>query len=143
MTTLFSQYYICLFPPPGASGGTAHVQNGISGSYVDAIFEVVEHEESGMWTSLPHSLPKKAYYSSQVSTVCVASTSVKIPYSGKFSPGKMFAKANSIVLRENSTRSIFAHMRLGKIIFYKLRVKNGASYVDTVFELVTHEQSEI
>ena len=33
----------------------ACVQNGISGSYMDAVFELVAREESEIWTSLPHS----------------------------------------------------------------------------------------
>ena len=33
----------------------ACVQNGLTGSYMDAIFEFVAHEESEIWTSLPHS----------------------------------------------------------------------------------------
>ena len=52
-------------------GATARVQNGVSGSYRDAVFELVAHEESDSWTSLPHSLPRKAYYSSQGSRVYV------------------------------------------------------------------------
>ena len=40
-----------------------------------------------------------------------------IPYSGKFSPGKTFAKPRCVVLRENFARFIFAHMRLGEIKF--------------------------
>ena len=36
-------------------------------------------------------------------------TDSEIPYSGKFSPGKIIAKANSVVLRKNFARSIFAH----------------------------------
>ena len=32
-----------------------HVQNGFSGCYVHAVFELVVHEESNIWTSLPHS----------------------------------------------------------------------------------------
>ena len=37
----------------------AHVQNGVSGSYMDAVFELVAHEESEIWTSLPHSFTKE------------------------------------------------------------------------------------
>ena len=48
----------------------SHAQNGVSGSYMDAIFEHVVHEESEIWTNL---LPWKAYYSSQVSSVYVTS----------------------------------------------------------------------
>ena len=33
----------------------SRVQNGVSGSYMDAIFELVVHEKSEIWTSLPHS----------------------------------------------------------------------------------------
>ena len=34
------------------------IQNGVSCSYVHAIFELVEHEESEIWTSLLHSFTK-------------------------------------------------------------------------------------
>ena len=40
----------------------AHAQNGILGSYVDAILKFVVGKESAMWTSLPHSFT--SYYSS-------------------------------------------------------------------------------
>ena len=40
------------------------VENGVSGSYIDKSITV---------------LPRKAYYSSQVSSVCVASVEVEIP----------------------------------------------------------------
>ena len=43
----------------GASGATARVQNGVSGNYRDAVFELVVHEESESWTSLPHSFTKE------------------------------------------------------------------------------------
>ena len=39
--------------------GGARVQNGVSGSYIDAVFELVAHEESDSWTSLPHSFTKE------------------------------------------------------------------------------------
>ena len=42
----------------------------------------------------------------------------QLPYSGKFSLGKNFAKSRCAVLRENFARFIFAHMRLGKIKFH-------------------------
>ena len=35
------------------------MQNGVSGSYIDAVFELVAHEESDSWTSLPHSFTKE------------------------------------------------------------------------------------
>ena len=41
-----------------------------------------------------------------------------IPYSGKFSPRKNFAKPRCVVLRENFARFIFALMRLGEIKFH-------------------------
>ena len=44
-----------------------------------------------------------------------------IPYSGKFSPGKNFAKARSVVLRKNFGRFIFAHTRLGEIKFQGIK----------------------
>ena len=37
----------------------ASAQNGISGSYMDAIFELVVHEESVIRTSLPHNFTKE------------------------------------------------------------------------------------
>ena len=37
----------------------ACVQNGISGSYMDAVFVLVVREELEIWTSLPHSLIKE------------------------------------------------------------------------------------
>ena len=42
-------------PSPGA---TARVQNGVSGSYMDAV-ELVVNEKSESWTSLPHSFTKE------------------------------------------------------------------------------------
>ena len=42
-------------PSPGA---TASVQNGVSGSYMDAV-ELVVNEKSESWTSLPHSFTKE------------------------------------------------------------------------------------
>ena len=32
----------------------AHVQNSVSGIYMDAVFKLVAHEESEIWTSLPY-----------------------------------------------------------------------------------------
>ena len=32
----------------------AHAQNGVSGSYMSAIFKLVVHKESEIWTRLPH-----------------------------------------------------------------------------------------
>ena len=47
----------------------ACVQNGISGSYMDAVFDkLVVHEESEIYHTVS---PRKAYYNSQVSRVCV------------------------------------------------------------------------
>ena len=41
---------------------------------------------------------------------------MNIPYSGKYSPGRIFAKSNHLVLREIFARFIFAHVhRLGEI----------------------------
>ena len=42
-----------------SQGATARVQNGVSGSYGDAVFELVEHEESESWISLAHSFTKE------------------------------------------------------------------------------------
>ena len=51
---------------------TARDQNGVSSSYRGCVFELVVHEESESWTSVPHSFTiSKAYCSSQVSRVCV------------------------------------------------------------------------
>ena len=35
-----------MFCPGGLRGATARVQNAVSGSYRDAVFELVAHEES-------------------------------------------------------------------------------------------------
>ena len=52
----------------------ARVQNGISGSYMDVVFELVVHKESEISEQVYHRvLPRKAYYSSQDSRVCIAS----------------------------------------------------------------------
>ena len=40
--------------------GCGNHQNGVSGSYMDAVFELVAHEESESWTSLPHSFTKES-----------------------------------------------------------------------------------
>ena len=58
----------------------ARAQNDLFGSFTDAILKRVAHEESEVWTSLNtyFLLPRKAYYSSQVITVCVASVEVEI-----------------------------------------------------------------
>ena len=59
---LLSRFYgICPSLPQEAPRATVHVQNGNSSSYIDALFELVDHIV----------LPRKAYYSSQVSRVCV------------------------------------------------------------------------
>ena len=50
-----SVYIIYLsVPSPGA---TARVQNGVSGSYMDAVFKLVAHHESEK--SIPHSFTKE------------------------------------------------------------------------------------
>ena len=36
----------------------ARVQNGVSGNYMDAVFELVVHEESEIWTCLSYSFTK-------------------------------------------------------------------------------------
>ena len=54
-------------------------------------------------------------------TTHIVVTAIKLPYSGKFSPGKIFAKARSVVLRKNFGRFIFAHMRLGEIKFQGIK----------------------
>ena len=41
-----------------ASGGKPHVQNGVLGSYMDAVFEVVAQKEAEIWTILLHRLLK-------------------------------------------------------------------------------------
>ena len=37
-----------------ASGGKPRVQNGYSGSYMDAVFELLAQKEAKIWTSLLH-----------------------------------------------------------------------------------------
>ena len=37
----------------------ARVQNGVCGSYIDAVFELVAHEESEIWTSVSYSFTKE------------------------------------------------------------------------------------
>ena len=37
----------------------ARVQKGISGSYMDAVFELVVHEKSEIWTGLSHRFAKR------------------------------------------------------------------------------------
>ena len=57
-----SVYYIYISRAVGhvlSRGATARVQNGVSDSYRDAVFELVAHEESESWTSLPHSFTKE------------------------------------------------------------------------------------
>ena len=46
----------------------ARAQNGISSSYMDAVFELVAHEESEIWIRLSHNFIKEG-----LSRVCVAS----------------------------------------------------------------------
>ena len=36
-----------------SSPNKAHVQNGVSSSYMDAVFKLMAHQESEIWTSLP------------------------------------------------------------------------------------------
>ena len=53
-----------------------------------------------------------------ITCLCVLSCAFYLPYSGKFSSGKNFAKPRCVVLWENFARFIFAHMRLGEIKFH-------------------------
>ena len=39
--------------------------NGVSGSYMDAIFETRAHETLEIWASLPHAFTKEGLHSSQ------------------------------------------------------------------------------
>ena len=64
--------YISLWDPI-----KVRVQNGVSGSYMDVVLELVLHKESEIWKSLSV-LPRKVYYSCQVSRVCVATVKVEI-----------------------------------------------------------------
>ena len=49
----------CIYMLYGSLWGPYKAQvHGISGSYMDAAFEPVEHDESEVSTSLPHSLTK-------------------------------------------------------------------------------------
>ena len=38
----------------GTPAATTQVQNGVSGSYMEAVFEIVTHIESEIWIILPH-----------------------------------------------------------------------------------------
>ena len=40
-------------------GGNARVQNGVSGRYTHAVFELVAHEESMIWTSRSYTFAKE------------------------------------------------------------------------------------
>ena len=51
-----NKIYIFVHPLPGAM---ARVQNGFSGSSMDAVFELVAHKESDSWTSLLHSFTEE------------------------------------------------------------------------------------
>ena len=57
--------YVCMYvymyvrPAPGVSGGNARVQNGVSGRYTHAVFELVAHEESMIWTSRSYTFAKE------------------------------------------------------------------------------------
>ena len=57
----FSCMYVCMYvrPDPGVSGGNARVQNGVSGRYTHAVFELVAHEESMIWTSRSYTFAKE------------------------------------------------------------------------------------
>ena len=44
--------YVLKLVTLSASGGKPRVQNGDSGSYMDAIFEPLVQKEAGIWTSL-------------------------------------------------------------------------------------------
>ena len=46
--------YVSLRGPYKARG-----QNGVSGSYMDAVFELRVHETSEIWESLPHTFTKE------------------------------------------------------------------------------------
>ena len=49
-TKLFTFY----MSPYGAPTKHVRGQNGVSGSYMHAVFELRAHEASEIWTSLPH-----------------------------------------------------------------------------------------
>ena len=49
-------FYMGLY---GAPTRHVRVQNDVYGSYMDAVFELLAHEESEIWTSLPHSFTKE------------------------------------------------------------------------------------
>ena len=57
---IYIYIYIYIFPYGrclsrlGGPGAATRVQNGVSGSYMDAVFELVAPEDSDVWTNLPH-----------------------------------------------------------------------------------------
>ena len=69
--------------------------------------------------------------------ICTMQKLFAIPYSGKFSPGKNFAKPRCVVLRKNFGRFIFTHMRLGEIKFHGIIInyfQHGSLAVSTSLE---------
>ena len=46
--------YVSLWDPYKTRG-----HNGVSGSYMDAVFELRAHEASEIWASLPHNFTKE------------------------------------------------------------------------------------
>ena len=49
-----------------------------SGSYMDAIFKLVAHEESEIWTSLPHSFTKEVLLNSYFNQSMVSSVAASL-----------------------------------------------------------------
>ena len=59
-STISASVYITIyikFVPP-TPGGKARAQNGVSGSFLGAVFEVVADEETEIWTNLSCSFIK-------------------------------------------------------------------------------------
>ena len=60
LASIYIYIYIYIFPYGrclsrlGGPGAATRVQNGVSGSYMDAVFELVAPEDSDVWTNLPH-----------------------------------------------------------------------------------------
>ena len=49
----------------------SHIQNGISTSYMDAVFKLVEHGELDLDRSITFFV-REVYYSSQISSLCIS-----------------------------------------------------------------------
>ena len=54
-----TKLYTFYMSPYGVPTKHACGQNGVSGSYMHAVFELKAHEASEIWTSLPHTFTKE------------------------------------------------------------------------------------